>query len=79
MSVKKILLISPHQNKKKLNLDARKLYYSGYILPLIDYCCEIWGNCSARDLYRILKVTKRAARKILDTDPLSPSLIFSRS
>ena len=60
--------------KKFLNLDARKLYYSGYILPLIDYCCVIWGNCNAGDLNRILKLQKRAARIILDTDPLSPSL-----
>jgi hypothetical protein len=56
-----------------LNLDARKLYYNGYILPLIDYCCVIWGNCNQDGLERLLKLQKRAARMILDADPLSPS------
>ena len=59
--------------KKFLNMESRKLFYSGYILPLIDYCCVIWGNCSNEGLNRILKLQKRAARLILDMDPLSPS------
>lgn len=59
--------------KKFLNLDARKLFYNGYILPLIDYCCITWSGCHADDLERILKLQKRAARVILDTDPLTPS------
>ena len=24
----------------------RKLFYNAYILPHLDYCCVIWGNCS---------------------------------
>jgi hypothetical protein len=32
--------------KKYLNLESRQLFYTGYILPLIDYCCVVWGNCS---------------------------------
>ena len=59
--------------KKYLNLESRKLFYSGYILPLIDYCIIIWGSCSTECLNRIVKLQKRAARLILDTDFLAPS------
>ena len=59
--------------KKYLNVESRKLFYSGYILPLIDYCIIIWGSCSTECLNRIVKLQKRAARLILDTDFLAPS------
>jgi hypothetical protein len=42
-------------------------------LPLIDYCCIVWGNCSNEGLNRILKLQKRTARLILDQDPIAPS------
>jgi hypothetical protein len=42
-------------------------------LPLIDYCCVVWGNCSNEGLNRILKLQKRKARLILDQDPIAPS------
>jgi hypothetical protein len=42
-------------------------------LPLIDYCCVVWGNCSNEGLDRILKLQKRTARLILDQDPIAPS------
>jgi hypothetical protein len=41
------------ETKKYLNLESRQLFYSGYILPLIDYCCVVWGNCSNEGLNRI--------------------------
>jgi hypothetical protein len=47
----KIYLLS--KIKKYLNLESRQLFYSGYILPLIDYCCVVWGNCSNEGLNRI--------------------------
>jgi hypothetical protein len=50
-----------------------QLFYSGYILPLIDYCCVDWGNCSNEGLNRILILQKRTARLILDQDPIAPS------
>lgn len=59
--------------KKFLDINARKAYYNGYILPLIDYCCIVWGDCKNEGIVRILKLQKRAARLILDADPLSPS------
>jgi hypothetical protein len=43
------------------------------ILPLIDYCCVVWGNCSNEGLNHILKLQKRTARLILDQDPIAPS------
>lgn len=59
--------------KQYLNLEARKLFCNGYILPLIDYCCTIWGNCSEDNLNRVLKLQKRAARLVFDAGPLSSS------
>jgi len=32
--------------KQLLSIDRRKLFYNAYILPHLDYCCVIWGNCS---------------------------------
>jgi hypothetical protein len=71
ISSKMIYLLSKF--KKYLNLESRQLFYSGYILPLIDYCCVVWGNCSNEGLNRILKLQKRTARLILDQDPIAPS------
>jgi hypothetical protein len=42
-------------------------------LPLIDYCCVVWGACSNEGLNRILKLQKRTARLILDQDSIAPS------
>jgi hypothetical protein len=64
--------------KKYLNLESRQLFYSGYILPLIDYCCVVWGNCSNEGLNRILKLQKRTARFILDQDPIARSLPYRK-
>ena len=43
------------------------------MLPLIDYCCLVWGNCSNEGLNGILKLQKRTARLILDQNPIAPS------
>ena len=53
-------------------LNQGNLFYSGYILPLIDYFCGVWGNCSNEGLICILKLQKRTARLILDQDPIAP-------
>ena len=52
--------------KKYLNHKARILFYNAYILPHLDYCCSVWGNCSKFLIDSLLKVQKRAARIILD-------------
>jgi hypothetical protein len=56
-----------------LNIDVRKLFFNCYILPHLDYCCSIWGNCSQHLLQEIIKFQKRAARVILDKDFDTPS------
>ena len=59
--------------KNFIDLPTRKLFFNAYILPHLDYCCTIWGNCSNELLHRIIKFQKRAARMILDKDLSSPS------
>ena len=54
-------------------MNQGNFFYSGYILPLMDYSCVAWGNCSNEGLNRILKLQKRTARLILDQDPIAPS------
>ena len=57
--------------KQFLNLFTRKLYFNAYILPHLDYCCTIWGNCNNHLLD--IKFQNRAARIILDKDINTPS------
>jgi hypothetical protein len=47
--------------KQYLDLHARKLFINSYILPHLDYCCTIWGNCSNDLINEIIKFQKRAA------------------
>lgn len=48
-------------------------YYNSYILPILDYGCMIWGRCSKGNLLRLVKLQKRAARIILNSDLMTPS------
>ena len=41
-------------------MEGLKLYYNGYLLPLIDYCSVVWGNTNKENLEKILKLQKRA-------------------
>ena len=50
------------------------MYYNGYILPLFDYCCIIWGEASDSNIDKIYKLQKRAARVILNAKYDVPSL-----
>ena len=59
--------------KTYLNLSIRKLYFNAYILPHLDYCCTIWGNCYNNLLDKLIKFQKRAARLILDKAMDTPS------
>ena len=56
-----------------LSIPLRKLFYNAYILPHLDYCCVIWGNCDSALIDKIVKFQKRAARLILDKDIHFPS------
>ena len=47
-------------------------------MPHFDYCCVIWGNCSAYLEDKFTKIQKRAARLILGRDFSTPSaFLFS--
>ena len=59
--------------KSYIPLECRKLYYNAYILPVMDYCDTIWGNCTKYNINRIVKLQKRAARIILNMSFDSPS------
>ena len=59
--------------KHYINIPIRKLFYNAYILPHLDYCCSIWGNCSNSQLESLIRFQKRAARVILDKDFDTPS------
>ena len=52
----------------------RILFYNSYILPHLDFCWIIWGNCSFTFEDKLVKIQKRAARVILDCDFYTPSL-----
>ena len=52
--------------KRYLTIDYRKIFYNGYILPLIDYYIVVWSNTSKSNLSRIHRLQKYAVRIILD-------------
>ena len=53
---------------KYVNQDSLKLHFSFYILSLFEYGCVVWGHCSAKNMDRLLKLQKRAARNILQAE-----------
>ena len=59
--------------KRYLPVEYRKLFYSAYILPSLDYCLTIWGNTTKTHIERLHKLQKCAARIILDAAPDAPS------
>ena len=54
--------------KVLLSRRNRILFYDSYILPHLDLCCIIWGNCSTTLEDKLVKFQKRAVRVILDCD-----------
>ena len=56
-----------------LTVPMRKLFFNAYILPHLDYCCVIWGNCNITQEDKLIRFQKRAARLILDKDFTTPS------
>ena len=51
---------------------SRRNRILSYILPHLDLCCIIWGNCSSTLEDKLVKFQKRAARVILDCDFYTP-------
>ena len=59
--------------KAFISIPMRKLFFNTYILPHLDYCCIIWGNCNHSQEDKLIRFQKRAARLILDKDFTTPS------
>ncbi|KAL4238884.1 hypothetical protein ACF0H5_003591 [Mactra antiquata] len=59
--------------KQFINIPVRKLFYNAYILPHLEYCCSVWGNCNSSYSDILIKFQKRAARIILEKDFDTPS------
>jgi hypothetical protein len=59
--------------RKYLPLDVRKMYFNYYIKPHLNYCSSIWGQTTKKNLNRINKLQKQAARLILDKGFFTPS------
>ena len=52
----------------------RILFYNSYILPHLDLCCIIWGNCSSTSEDTLVNFQRRAAQVILDCDCYTPPI-----
>ena len=52
--------------KNHLPIKYRKLYYSAFVLPHLDYCSTVWSTTSEHNALLLLRLQKRAARLILD-------------
>ena len=72
-AIRSFNLHSLKEIKKNLPVKERLLFYNCYILPHLNYCCSVWGNCLANQKNWITKLQKRAARLILDADLSIPS------
>ena len=59
--------------KQHLPTEARKVFYSAYILPHFDFCSVVWNNATMGRLQDLVKLQKRAARIILDKKYDTPS------
>ena len=54
--------------KKYLPLLLRELSYNALIKSILEYYCSVWGNTTNDNLIRLLRIQKRGARLILDTN-----------
>ena len=50
------------QLSKYVSMEAQKMFYSGYILPLIDYGSNTWGTTTSTNIDRLLKLQKQKTR-----------------
>ena len=50
---------------------SKIMFYNAYIMPHLDYCVTVCGDCS--DLNKLVKLQKQAARIVLDCHYLTPS------
>ena len=49
------------------------MFYNSYILPILDYCCIIWGKSNRHYVNKVSVLQKRFDRLILAKPSKSPS------
>ena len=55
------------------------LLYNSLILPYLNYCIQIWANCSEQNMLRLLKLQKKAIRIVSHSDYRAHTMpIFDR-
>jgi uncharacterized HAD superfamily protein len=53
----KLKIIFVCKNKKKyLDQECKILFFNSCILPIFDFCCTVWGNCSEERIQRITRL-----------------------
>ena len=48
-----------------LSDEMKQMFYNAYILPIMDYCCQIWGKGNTSYINKIYSQQKRIAKIIL--------------
>ena len=61
------------RSKRYLPLEGLKLLANALILPLFEYCCNTWSNCSQNVRDVIIKQHKKMARVILGANVRTPT------
>ena len=61
------------RSKRYIPLEGLKLLANALILPLCEYCCNAWSNCSQNVKDVIIKQHKKMARVILGANVRTPT------
>jgi hypothetical protein len=48
-------------------MEGLKLYYNGYLLPLIYYCSVVWGNTNKVNLEKKPKTSKESCKNYTES------------
>jgi hypothetical protein len=60
--------------KPYLTPELLLVLYNSLAKPTLEYCCSVWGNCSADEFSQLTSAQKRAARILVNADYTTPSL-----
>ena len=61
------------RTKKYLPCSSLKLLANSLVMPLFEYCCNAWSNCSQNVKDTLIKQHKKMARVILGADVRTPT------
>ena len=59
---------------KYMPLPPRKLLYNALIKYILEYCLSVLGNTTNNNSIKLLRIQKRCARPILDTNIYASSV-----